>query len=85
MIKIQIVSLGTNFVEIKYNDFASNFGVANRVLNKSTVDMTLIEDKSKIIICFSDTNFSITLAILAYIDTTATTIEDYYNELKALL
>lgn len=84
MEKIKITSTD-KFIEINYNDLASQFGTARHIFNKETVDMTLNDDKSKMIVTFQNSTFSIVLATLGYIDTTATTVEEFFNEIKLLL
>lgn len=85
MIKIKISKVGEWFIEISYNDLASTFEKSCHVFSKSTVDIILSTDKTVLTISFTGSNMIITSATLNYIDTTATTLEEFYTEIKTLL
>lgn len=85
MNKITIVSLNANFIEINYGDTASMFNTSSHIFNKSNVDLKLDGEKTTINVSFPGTTFNIIESTLQYVQTDATTIEEYYTELKSLL
>lgn len=86
-VKISITSLNDTYVRVDYGDYASIRGISKMTFNKNTGrGIWLSEDKSFISVdagLFHITK--IDTQLIAIIDTTATTPEEYYPILETIL
>ncbi len=85
MIKIKISKAGNDFIEISYNDFGIYYGKSCHVFNKTTVVLLMSIDKTSITITFTGGFIIVGSDTLSFVETTATTVEEFYNELKTFL
>jgi hypothetical protein len=85
MAKIKISKIGDSFIELSYNDFSAHFDKSYQVFHKSKVDILFNADKTQLTVSFTGSHIIITEQLLNYIDTTATSLTEFYNEIKLLL
>jgi len=85
MEKIKISKVGDLFIEIRYNNYAANFEKSYHLFPKTDIDIIFNVEKTALTITFKGNYMIVTDTLLGYIDTTATTLQEFYEEVKTLL